>query len=73
MRHKFLIWMTRPKILQILARFSEEYKKAGEGTMDITSFVDRIMEDLSRPDEDDGPVEFDIRRLEGQRLRIAPK
>ena len=73
MKDAFLVSMTRPKILQILARFCDEFKKAGEGKLDITSFLDRIMEDLRRPDKDDDPVEFDMRRLEGQRFKVIQK
>jgi len=66
MIHKLLIWVTRPKILQILSRFCEEVNDE----KDISPFLDRIMKDLAVPDHDDGPIEFDMRRLEGRRFEF---
>ena len=60
--------VTRPTILQILARFCEEVKEA----KDISPFLDRIMEDLDRPGQD-GAIVFDREAPAGKRFQEAIK
>ena len=65
LKNENLVVLTRPTILQILARFLEEVKEA----KDISPFLDRIMEDLDRPGQDGGAIAFDPQAKAGERLR----
>jgi hypothetical protein len=59
-----LIVITRPRILQICARFCREvFDKR-----DISPFLDRIMEDLARPDHDVGEISFKRGAPSGKRF-----
>jgi len=64
LKNENLVVMTRPTILQILARFCGEVKDA----KDISPFLDRIMEDLDRPGQDGGAIAFDPQAPEGGRF-----
>ena len=63
LKNENLVVLTRPTILQILARFLDEVKEA----KDISPFLDRIMEDLDRPGGD-GAIAFDSQAKAGERL-----
>ena len=63
LKNENLVVMTRPTILQILARFCGEVKDA----KDISPFLDRIMEDLDRPGQDDAVI-FEAGAPVGERL-----
>lgn len=59
-----LIIITRPRILQICARFCQEVFDA----KDISPFLDRIMKDLAWPDRDAGEISFDTEAPAGKRF-----
>ena len=61
LKNENLAMLTRPTILQILARFCEEVKDA----KDISPFLDRIMEDLERPGH---AIVFDSQAKAGERF-----